>query len=116
MTKREAIAETKMTEKKETRKIAKKGKILPRGRIFQGYVVKHFPTRVVVEFERTVYLHKYERFFKDKTRLHARIPEGLDVGVGDYVKIQECRPLSKIIHFIVTEIVRKTLVEEVKGK
>jgi small subunit ribosomal protein S17 len=49
----------------------------------------------------------YERFLKGKTRLHARLPEGMDVSVGDYVKVQECRPLSKIIHFVVIEVVRK---------
>ena len=41
------------------------------------------------------------------TRLHARIPEGMQISVGDYVKIQECRPLSKIIHFVVLEVVKK---------
>jgi small subunit ribosomal protein S17 len=79
-----------------------------RGRVFQGYVIKRFPKRVVVEFERSVYIQKYERFAKDRTRLHARIPEGIEVSEGDYVKIQECRPLSKIIHFIVLEVVRKS--------
>jgi small subunit ribosomal protein S17 len=87
----------------------KKKKIVgTRGREFQGYVVKKFPRRLVIEFERTVYVAKYERFLKDKTRLHARLPEGIDANVGDYVKVKECRPLSKIIHFIVIEIVRKS--------
>ena len=86
------------------------------GRVFQGYVTKKFAMRVVVEFDRTIYLPKYERFMKDKTRLHARLPAEMDVEVGDYVKVRECRPLSKIIHFVVIEIVRKTLVEEVKAK
>ena len=81
--------------------------VATRGKTFQGYVTKKFPKRVVVEFERTVYVKKFERFLKDKTRLHARLPEGMDVNVGDYVKIQECRPLSKIIHFVVTEAIRK---------
>lgn len=80
--------------------------ILSRGRTFQGAVTKKFPKRAVIEFERTVYVQKYERFFKKKTRLHARIPEGMDINVGDFVKIRECRPLSKIIHFIVIEKIR----------
>ena len=93
----------------------KKANILvgTRGRVFQGYVTKKFPMRVVVEFERTVYVQKYERFTKDKTRLHARLPSGMNADVGDYVKVQECRPLSKIIHFVVIEIVRK---KEVKAE
>ncbi|MEK6852681.1 MAG: 30S ribosomal protein S17 [Nanoarchaeota archaeon] len=72
-----------------------------RGKIFKGIVTKKFPMRVVVEFERTVYMHKYERYYKKKTRLHARLPENVKVEVGDLINVRECRPLSKIIHFIV---------------
>lgn len=77
-----------------------------RGRIFEGTVTKKFPTRVVVEFERTVFVQKYERFYKKKTRLHARLPQGMNVEVGDYIRVRESRPLSKIIHFVVIEKVR----------
>jgi len=78
-------------------------KVASRGRIFKGHVTKKFPTRVVVEFERTVYIPKYERYYKKKTKLHARVPKGMDINIGDYIKIQECRPLSTIIHSIVIE-------------
>lgn len=74
-----------------------------RGRTFQGKVIKKFPTRVVIEFERTIYVHKYERYYKKKTKLHARLPKSIDVNIGDIVKIREVRPLSKIIHFMVIE-------------
>jgi small subunit ribosomal protein S17 len=77
-----------------------------RGRTFEGTVTKKFPTRVVIEFERTVYIIKYERYARKKTRLHARLPQGMDVNVGDYVRVRECRPLSKIIHFVVIEKIR----------
>jgi len=83
-----------------------------RGRIFQGTVIKKFPKRIVVEFERTVRVPKYERFAKKKTKLHARISEGSNVSVGDYVKIMECRPLSKITHFVLVEVLKKTEVAE----
>jgi small subunit ribosomal protein S17 len=85
-----------------------------RGRIFEGTVTKKFPKRVVIESERTVYHYKYERFFKKKTRLHARLPEGMDINVGDYIRVRECRPLSKIIHFVVIEKVRAAQVEVAK--
>ena len=78
-----------------------------RGRTFQGTVIKKFDRRAVVEFERTVKVHKYERFMRKKTRLHSRIPDGMHVNVGDYVKVQECRPLSKITHSVVIEVLRK---------
>ncbi len=93
---------------KEKSKIEKRKNIVEtivptRGRIFKGIVTKKFPNRVVVEFERTVYIPKYERYYKKKTRLHSRLPKEFNVEVGDYVKVQECRPLSKIIHSIVIE-------------
>jgi len=91
-------------EKKEIeKKVEKKDLVIPRGRIFEGKVVKKFSKRVAIEFERTVFLSKYERYYKKKTRLHARLPENLqdEIQIGDLIKIQECRPLSKIIHFIV---------------
>ena len=33
-----------------------------RGRTFKGTVIKKFPKRVVIEFERMVYIRKYERY------------------------------------------------------
>lgn len=78
-----------------------------RGRTFEGTVTKKLPGRIVIEFERILQVRKYERYEKRKTRLHARLPECLkDIDVGDLVKIAECRPLSKIIHFITVEKIK----------
>lgn|SRR3989344_2512020 len=85
----------------------KKDLVGTRGRFFEGFVIKKFPKRVVIEFERTVYVHKFERFYKKKTKLHARLPNGMDINIGDLVRIQECRPLSKITHFVVISKVRE---------
>ncbi len=80
------------------------GNLKTRGRIFEGKVIKKFPNRVTIEFERMVRVKKYERYSKSKTKLHARLPMCMenDINIGDLIKIQECRPLSKIIHFVVT--------------
>ncbi len=94
----------KTSEKKQKKE---KNPVRARGRIFKGFVTKKFPERVVVEFERTVYVQKFERYYKKKTRLHARLPKNFeDIEVGDFIKVQECRPLSKIIHFIVVEKIK----------
>jgi small subunit ribosomal protein S17 len=79
------------------------GNLKVRGRIFEGRVVKKLPTRIAIEFERMIYISKYERYFKYKTKIHARLPKCIekDVKIGDLIQIQECRPLSKIIHFAV---------------
>jgi len=93
------------------------GDLKVRGRIFRGTVIKKFNKRIVIEFERTVYIKKYERYAKLRTRLHARLPDCLSqsIELGDYVEIHECRPLSKIIKFVLTKIVRsRNIMEEKK--
>ena len=86
-----------------------------RGRTFEGTVTRKFPNRVAIEFERTVKAYKFDRFYKKKTRIHARLPIGMDVHIGDYIKVQECRPLSKIIHHVVIQKIRSGQhVEEAK--
>lgn len=95
----------KSKQKKDSPKKAESKEILvgTRGRIFQGKIIRKFPKRITIEFERTVYVPKYERFFKRRSRMHARIPENADVKIGDLVKVQECRPLSKITKFMFLE-------------
>ncbi|MFA5173778.1 MAG: 30S ribosomal protein S17 [Candidatus Pacearchaeota archaeon] len=79
------------------------GEISLRGRNFKGTVIRKFPKRITIEFERTLYIKKYERYSKTKTKLHARLPDCManEINIGDYVEIKECRPISKIIHFMV---------------
>ncbi len=91
---------------KEKKKDRVRTLIATRGRSFEGFVVKKFPKRVVIDFERTVYIKKFERFYKKKTRIHARLPDTIAVIIGDYIRVRECRPISKMIHFIVTEKIR----------
>ena len=93
-------------QKEQSTKEKRKNLVRTRGRIFKGIVIKRFPTRVVIEFERIVHVPKYERYYKKKTRLHSRLPKDLDINIGDYIKVQECRPLSKIINSIVIEKIK----------
>jgi len=84
------------------------GNLKVRGKIFKGIVIKKFHKRVVIEFERMIYVRKYERYSKSRTKIHARLPICMEdkINVGDYIKVQECRPLSKIIHFVVIEKIK----------
>lgn len=79
----------------------KKDKSKTRGKVFEGTVIRKFPTRVTIQFEKMVYLRKYERYTKSRTKVHARLPANItdEIQEGDYIRVQECRPLSKIIHF-----------------
>ncbi len=84
------------------------GNLKVRGRSFKGFVVRKFDRRVAIEFERIVYIRKYERYMKKKTRIHARLPDCLkrEIEIGDYIEVKECRPLSKIIHFVVIKKIK----------
>jgi len=86
------------------------GALKSHGKIFQGIVVRKFSKRITIEFERSTYVRKYERFASHKTKIHARLPKCMEdkIQIGDYIKVQECRPLSKIIHFVVIGKVEKT--------
>jgi len=79
------------------------GKLRTRGRKFKGHVIKKFDKRVVILVERMIFIRKYERYAKARTKIHARLPECLadKINIGDYIEIMECRPLSKIIHHVV---------------
>ncbi|MGD9275716.1 MAG: 30S ribosomal protein S17 [Candidatus Pacearchaeota archaeon] len=92
------------------------GNLKTRGRVFEGEVIRKFDKRITIEFERMVYVRKYERYSKSRTKIHARLPDCMrkDINVGDRVKIQECRPLSKIIHFAVIEKINNEKVKEEK--
>ena len=81
------------------------GNLKTHGKIFEGKVIRKFSKRITIEFERMIYIRKYERYTKSRTKIHARLPDCMsnEIGIGDLVRIQECRPLSKIIHFIVIE-------------
>jgi small subunit ribosomal protein S17 len=82
------------------------GNLGVRGRHFNGMVKKIIGRRAVIEFERPIYYRKYERYASAKTRLHAHIPACLKekIVVGSSVEIGECRPLSKIMHFVIIKM------------
>lgn len=84
------------------------GSLKARGKIFEGEIVKKLHKRIAIEFERMIYVRKYERYSKSKTKIHAHLPSCMDdkIDVGDLIRIQECRPLSKIIHFVVIDKIK----------
>ena len=84
------------------------GNLKTRGKTFDGKVIRKFHKRITIEFERMIYIKKYERYAKSRTKVHARLPVCMEkeINVGDLVQIRECRPLSKIIHFVVCKKIK----------
>lgn len=72
------------------------------GRVISGSMEKS----VVVEVERRVKHVRYQRYIKKSSTFMAH-DENRSAKVGDRVKIEECRPLSKRKRWIVREILRK---------
>jgi small subunit ribosomal protein S17 len=106
--KTKAEAKEKKQEHKTLANAQNEIRVGTRGRVFEGVITKKFSKRIVIEFERMIYVRKYERYARLKTKIHARLPENMEkeVNVGDLVRVQECRPLSKIIHFVVIQKVK----------
>lgn len=101
----------------QDRKCPFHGELKVRGRIFTGTVVSDKMHRTVgVEWERTHFLPKFERYEKRKTSLKAHNPSCIGAKQGDIVTIGETRPLSKTKHFVVLQrkegVQRELVVEE----
>jgi small subunit ribosomal protein S17 len=84
------------------------GNLKTRGRTFEGSVIAKFSKRLTIEFERMIYVRKFERYTKSRTKIHARLPYCMEkeIKLGDLIQIKECRPLSKIIHFVVIKKIK----------
>lgn len=80
------------------------GTLSIRGRQFAGTVISAKMGRTaVIEFERMLFLKKYERYEKRRTKLKAHNPDCINAKEGDIVKIAECRPLSKTKSFAIIQ-------------
>lgn len=83
-------------------------KITPRGRILIGKIVKKDISKTAtVQIEHSHLIKKYERYEKRRSKIRVHNPENINAEIGNKVKIQETRPLSKTKHFIITEIIKK---------
>lgn len=84
------------------------GKLSLHRKTFEGKVVSDRAEKtVIVRWNYTRYISKYERYEKKHTRVAAYNPKCINAKRGDVVKIAECRPLSKTKTFVVIEKVRK---------
>ena len=83
-------------------------KITPRGRILIGELIKKDISKTAtVKVEHAHFIKKYERYEKRMSKIRVHNPESINAQIGDIVRIQETRPISKTKHFIITEIIKK---------
>jgi small subunit ribosomal protein S17 len=86
----------------KTAKSDKKGRAVKLGRVVSDKMDK----TIVVEVERRVQHAEYTRTIKRTSRFHAH-DEGNTAKVGDRVRIEETRPLSKLKRWRLRVIVTK---------
>ncbi|MEA3229452.1 MAG: 30S ribosomal protein S17 [archaeon] len=80
------------------------GHLKVRGRIFQGTVVSvSMDKSIVVEWNYTYFIPKYESYERRKTKVVVHKPPCFHLKKGDTVRIGECRPVSKTKKFVVIE-------------
>ena len=74
-----------------------------RGRVLSGVVVSDKADKTISEkIERKVKHPKYGKVIKRSTKVHAH-DENNSAKVGDFVSIQECRPISKLKSFVLID-------------
>ena len=80
------------------------GSLKLRGRIFVGIVTATDAHKsATVMWERKNLIQKYERYEKRRTKIRVHNPPCINANKGDFVKIAECRPLSKTKKFAIIE-------------
>jgi len=84
------------------------GKVRVRGLLLVGKVVKAKMQRtVVVEREYLVWVRKYMRYERRRSRIHAHNPPCINAKEGDIVLIGETRPLAKSVAFVVLGVLKR---------
>ena len=98
----------KPTVKKDVAEVISVPDFATRGRTFMGKVISNKMAKTAkIQWDRRSYLYKYERYQKKRSAVMAHIPKGMNIEIGDTVKIAECKPISKTKNFIIIERVEK---------
>ncbi len=84
-----------------------KADVKVRGQTFIGKVVRYrMQKSAVVEWERIVKVPKYDRVFKDRSRVVVHVPDSIKIKEGDLVRIGETRKMSKTKNFVILEVLK----------
>lgn len=86
------------------------GNLVVKGKKFTGVVVKSKAAKTaVVEWTRTKFVSKYERYEKARTKVQVHNPPCINAEAGEVVNIMECRPLSKTKTMVIVEKMGKDI-------
>lgn len=80
------------------------GELPVRGRTLEGTVISaKMDKTVVVRRDYLNYSPKFKRYERRHSHIPAHSPPCISAKEGDWVKIAECRPISKTVSFVVVE-------------
>ncbi len=80
------------------------GTLSIRGRVLEGTVISaEMNKTAVVRRDYLNYMPKFKRYERRHSHIPAHNPPCIDAREGDWVKIAECRPISKTVSFAVVE-------------
>ena len=80
------------------------GTLPVRGQIIEGEIISDkMQMTAVVERSYMRKNRKYERLEKRSSKYLVHSPPCFEAKMGDHVKIMECRPLSKMVSFVIIE-------------
>lgn len=80
------------------------GTLPVRGRVLDGVVISaKMDKTAVIRRDYLHYVPKFKRYERRHSHVVAHNPPCISVKEGDWVKIAECRPLSKTVSFVVVE-------------
>ncbi|MCS7112264.1 MAG: 30S ribosomal protein S17 [Ignisphaera sp.] len=84
------------------------GNVSVRGVLFTCRVVKaKMHNTLVVEREHLVWVRKFKRYERKRSRLHVHNPPCINAKEGDTVLIGETRPLAKSVSFVILGILQR---------
>lgn len=88
------------------------GHLPVRGSVFDGEVMTAGMTRTVVVRRQLEHADtKFERLRRVSRKYSVHAPPCLNVKVGDWVRIAECRPIAKTVSFVVVKVVTPAIPE-----
>jgi len=97
------------------------GDISVKNEIYRGKIVKKDINRTAtIEWSRSVYVPKYERYELKRSRMRVHNPGCLNAKIGQQVLAAKTRPLSKMKHHVIIQLLgdvdQLSLVKEVAEK
>jgi small subunit ribosomal protein S17 len=84
------------------------GQLSVKKELVRGIVVKKDLNKsATIQWDRSYFVPKYERYEMRRSRLRVHNPTCIDAEIGDNVVAARCRPLSKTKNFVIIQKIKE---------